>query len=342
MTGLSRAWAAWVAYWDEVEHPRSLALVRICLGITLVADFLVISRHHLVPALLGVVEGGGLSNAWNRPQIPLFYDLMPATEASAWVLYGLLLGSALSLTLGWFTRLSALILLFASAQFASVMPAADRGIDSLCRLVLAILVFAPSERWLSVDAWLAHGSVWGDGAPAPSWGRKLLVAQLVLMYFSAGILKSGVSWWPWGGAAALYYALQDPAVAAADFGFARHVPAFQLTQLGTLATLAYQWTYPVVLLLMWWRRNPGRGGWVAALANRWRLELVWIVTGGLFHLILAATMTLGIFPWAMLALYPAWFSGEDWRSAGVTVRNLALGWSASRDRARILASVPDT
>jgi hypothetical protein len=76
--------------------------------------------------------------------------------------------------------------------------------------------------------------------------------------------------------------------------------------------MLYQLSYPIVLLLFWWRRHPERGGRIADFARRTHLEWLWIATGGVFHLSLAMTMNLGIFPWAMLALYPAWLTPDRW------------------------------
>jgi hypothetical protein len=42
------------------------------------------------------------------------------------------------------------------------------------------------------------------------------------------------------------------------------------------------------------------------------LEYVWLSLGVVFHLALALTTELGIFPWAMLALYPAWLHPDEW------------------------------
>ncbi len=306
-------WARWVAFWDEREPPRSLALARILLGLCFVYDFFHIWNMGLVVPLFGVAEVGGLSDALMRDEIPLYYRFAPGTVGAAQALHAAMALSAVSLMFGFFTRTSALVLLLAWSQFALVMPYADRGIDTLCRLVLTVLVFARSGDWLSVDAFVRTGSFWGDGAPIPAWPRRLLVLQLVLMYFSAGILKTGLTWWPMGHYAALYFALQDPAVAAWDFSYVRGQPFFLFVQLGAAGTMVYQWTYPLVLVLMYWRRHPGVGGRVAAFCNRYRLEFLWIGVGGLFHLILAFTMNLGIFPWAMLALYPVWLHPDEWR-----------------------------
>lgn len=318
---LHRLWRAWVALWDGLEHPRSLGLVRICLGLVILWDFLEIARLDLVVALFSGQEAGGLSDAATRGDPPWWVDLFGATEASGRLLHGILVGSALSFVLGFFTRMSAVVLVFAWAQFALVLPAADRGIDTLCRDVLLIFWLARSGDWLSLDALWKTGSVWGDGSPIPAWPRRLLMLQIVAMYFLAGIQKGGIHWWPMGHYAALYFILQDPAIARFDFSWLKDAPWFQLTQLGTITTLLFQDTYPIVLLFRWakaWPPGPGDGERVARI-KRWLLrygwlEWLWIFTGAVFHVLLAVTTELGIFPYAMLALYPAWLHPDEWKA----------------------------
>ncbi len=133
------------------------------------------------------------------------------------------------------------------------------------------------------------------------------------MYWLAGLQKVGVHWWPPGHYAALYFILLDPAIARHDFTVLPVMPFFRLTQLGALVTILFQDTYPIVLLLRYLRATPERGGRLRAWLARvpW-LEWIWIGLGAAFHLILAFTTELGIFPWAMLALYPAWVHPDDW------------------------------
>jgi vitamin K-dependent gamma-carboxylase len=309
---LRSAWVGWEAYWDERELPTAMALVRILLGVCLVYDFVHIWALDLVTPLYGVAAVGGMSDALLRDDVAWWYRVFPGTLWAARLHHAVMLLASLGILSGAFLRLSVVALLVSWAQFVSVLPYSDRGIDTLVRLVLCILLFSPASRTLSFDAWVRTGSFLGDGRPEPAWARRLLIGQIVLMYFGAGTQKVGLTWWPMGHWAALYFALQDPAVAAWDFSYLRQQPFFFLTQVGTVVTMVKQWTYPVVLLMFWWKRNPGRGGRVAAFATRWNVEWLWIGLGFVFHVILGFTMNLGIFPWAMLALYPVWVPPEQW------------------------------
>jgi hypothetical protein len=311
---LARAWRSWVALWSGEEHPRTLAVVRVLLGVVILWDFLEIARLGLVVPLFGPVAAGGWSDAVTRSDVPWIYDLLPATEAVARAHHGVVVASALTFTLGLVSRTSALVLLLSWAQFSQILPASDRGIDTLCRDVLCVFVFARSGEWLGLDAWIRTGHPLGDDTPVARWPRRLLVLQLVAMYFLAGIQKTGIHWYPMGHLSALYFILQDPAIARYDFRWLAEQPWFFFTQVGTATTILFQDTYPLVLLFRWWRRHPDRGGRAARIARTLGLEWWWIGVGAFFHAALAATTELGIFPWAMLALYPSWIHPDELKS----------------------------
>jgi hypothetical protein len=308
--------------WSGEEHPRTLGFVRALLGIVILWDFLEIARLGLVLPLFGPDEAGGLSDALSRGDVPWLYDWLPPSEALARAHHGVVVAAAATFTLGLFSRTSALVLLLTWALFTDILPASDRGIDTLCRDVLCVYVFARGGEWLGFDAWIRTGSPLGDGTRVASWPRRLLILQLVAMYFLAGVQKTGIHWYPMGHFTALYFILQDPAIARYDFRWLADQPWFFLTQVGTATTILFQDTYPLVLLFRWWRRNPERGGRIARFARRWGLEWWWIGTGAFFHAALAVTTELGIFPWAMLALYPSWLHPDE------------LGWLLGKLRRR--------
>lgn len=306
-----RWWARWVAFWDQRETPWSLAIVRILLGMVVLADLFTIWRLDLVLALFGVGAVGGLSDANVRQDIPWFYAVFPPTEASAWILWGAMTALALTFTVGFFTRTSAFALMILWAQQALVLPGSDRGIDALCRNVLCIFAFSFAGEALGLDGlWRRRRGA--AHALIPAWPRYLLVLQLVVMYFMAGVQKVGLEWTPMGQFAALFVILQDPAIAAQEFSWLYFQPWYFSTQVATAVTVVWQWTYPVVLLWYWYEHGPVRPGRIRAAVRRWHFKWIWVVVGAIFHVILAVTMELGIFPWAMMAIYPAFIHPDEW------------------------------
>ncbi len=318
---MSRAWRTWVAMWDLREHPRSMALIRVTLGLVVLWDLLQVGRLGLVEPLMGTAEAGGLSLTLRTPSPAPWAQLLPASPAAAWALYGGLVGSALLFTVGVMARPAMVLFALLSAQWEWMLPPASRGIESLIRIVLLILACSGSDRWLSVDAWRRTGSPWGDGAPVPAWPRHLVVVQLALMYFLAGVQKFGLDWSPAHGFSALYLILQDPMIANGDYRWVAAPPWYTLTQVGTAVTMAWEWSAPIVLLAYWYRFTADRPGRVRAWFNRWRIHWWWAAIGVGFHLAIAALLELGIFPAAMLCTYFAFVHPDELPSpAGLRAR----------------------
>lgn len=311
MTWLRGAWQTWVRIWDLKEHPRSMALIRVCLGLVMLWDLGAVARLGLVPALMGTEAAGGLSATFRSGAPALWAQLVPQQPGSAWALWVAMVAATVLFTVGLAARPAMVAFVLLSAQWEWQLPEASRGIESLIRIALLILAFSESDRWLSVRAWRETGSVWGEGRAVPAWPRHLMVVQLVLMYFLAGVQKFGLDWSPAHNFSALYLILQDPAIANARYDWLLDEPWLTVTRVGTAGTMAWEWAAPLLLLAYWYRFTPERPGRVRAFVLRWRLHLVWAAIGVVFHLGIALTMALGIFPFAMLACYFAFVHPDE-------------------------------
>lgn len=308
---MKRAWRTWVQMWDLREHPRSMALIRVAIGLVMLWDLLQVATLGLVDPLLGVEGAGGLSPTHRTPT-PAFWALWTEGMASApTLLYGGLVATTLLYTAGVLTRPAMVGFVLLSAQWEWMLPGASRGIESMIRIVLLILACSDSDRWLSLTAWWKTGSVWGDGQSVPAWPRHLIVAQLVLMYFLAGVQKFGLDWTPVGQFSALYLIVQDPSIANADYGWMASQPFYALTQLGTAVTVLWEWSTPVLIVAYWYRFTADRGGAVRDFFNRWRIHWWWAGIGVVFHVGIALLMELGIFPAAMLSFYFAFLHPDE-------------------------------
>ena len=314
-----RVWHRWVQVWNGQELPWPMALVRLLLGAAMLFDFLTFLPLGMVEVvMLPADQGGVLPSEWKVP--PPWWDWFGATPASAWGLYIGLLASSFLVMIGCFTRTAVVVLMLLSAQFAWMHGAGDRGIDTMMRNVLMILAFSGAGRGLSVDAWWRTGSLWGDGAFVPSWPRRLLLLQLVAMYFAAGVSKYAQQWWPWGGYTALWFIWNDwPVSAVAGQAWVDTTAALRFSQFATFITILWELTFPA-MLWMWWAWRRGRPAWV----RRLRPDLVYVALGAIFHLGIAVWLQLGIFPWAMLALYPAFLSGREWARIADAIRSKNL------------------
>jgi hypothetical protein len=308
-----------VKLFDEREKPTALALIRIFVALTLVYDLAVVGLLDLPIWLWAPIDQGGTSPT-ATPEAAWFYKVFSPTPDSAMGLYVALLVTSVTLGLGFFTRTSAIVFVLLSAQSSILNDAGDRGIDRAIRIVVLILAFSAAGRAYSVDARIATGRFRGDGALAPAWPRFLVLGQLVLMYTAAGLSKGATLWLPWGGHAALYVILNEPIYATMNFGFLEHPVLYFLTQVGTFSSRMWELLSPVVLLVAHYRRTPERPGRLRAFMLRYPIRGIYVAFGVAFHVLLVFTLKLGIFPFAMLAFFPAFFRPDEIERFGANVR----------------------
>ena len=206
---------------------------------------------------------------------PYSIDLGPNTGPIWWGLSFLSLALVAS---GLGGRWILLLAVFAYAQLGHFDWPGDRAIDRICRTVLLMFVFSDVGRAKVPD----HVAAWpGD----------LLRVLLVIVYVDAGLAKlpSRPSWLA-TELNPLYTVMTSPQVGRLDAAtFFPFQPLFAM--LGA-ATLVLELSSP---LLLFRRTAP-----------------YWALVGVVLHGGLAFTMNLGIFPFAMLALYPPLL--EPWRA----------------------------
>lgn len=320
MSWPARRWNAWVALWDHRERPTVLALVRILVGLALLSDLVWIGVYDIAPQIVGPREAGGLGRAAQADGAWL-WRFLPPTPDAARAVYAAWVAATVGLTVGALTPWSAAAAALLSANTAVLVPDADRGIDLLLRNALWILALSPCGRVASVDARWRTGSWWGDGSDAPAWPRHLLITQLVVMYAAAGVAKVGARWTPLAGSSALWVILQDPAVSR----LAPDPPAWLWwpSRVGTFVTLLWEWSAPLLIAVYLARHLGPRAGAFGRWVRRWRPEWAWAGVGVLFHLGIAVGLDLGVFPWAMLALYPVFLHPNDLGRAVARLRATA-------------------
>jgi Vitamin K-dependent gamma-carboxylase len=267
-------WRRWVELWDRREDAAALAFVRIFVGVVLALDYLDLARLGLVDA---VYVGFG---------VPYDGWLSPHTT------YVVALAASLALATGTLTRVACIVFVAASVQLSHMSPNAERGIDTILRIVVGILAFSQCHARWSVDAFVRRRLGTPLAHEVPAWPRYLLLLQLVWIYVSGAMNKGGAPWFPHGGFTALSNILADPHVARFDTA----LPMI-LTRIATAATMLFEFGAPLYLVAY------GRG-WER---TRW----AWISLGLAFHLGIAIGMRLGMFPWGMLALYPVLLRPEE-------------------------------
>ena len=135
-----------------------------------------------------------------------------------------------------------------------------------------------------------------------AWPEDLIKWILVMMYTSAGVSKlmQQPRWLSTEGVPVLYRIMTDPMAAWLDPVIAQ--PFYPLFRVGGWATIALEC---VAVLLMT------------------RLGRYWAILGAGMHLGIATFMNLGMFSWAMLALYPVLFA--PWLCRALDARAASRG-----------------
>jgi vitamin K-dependent gamma-carboxylase len=122
------------------------------------------------------------------------YLLAPVPDLSAPVLYFLyaaVIGAGLAVSAGWHYRLAAEVLCIGCLWVFLLDSTAYINHHYLFCLVAGLLLVVPAHRAASFDVWA------GRVAPAtsvPAWTRYLLLGQLGVVYFFAGLAKLNPDW----------------------------------------------------------------------------------------------------------------------------------------------------
>ncbi|MBX2810198.1 MAG: HTTM domain-containing protein [Myxococcales bacterium] len=218
---------------------------------------------------------------------PFFEWVHPLPPPAMWVvLWGSFI-AALGVCFGVLYRLCA-PLLFIGHTYLFLLAASHYLNHSYLISVLALIMsFLPAHRAISVDSWL-----WPSlrSSQLPRWPHMLLIFQVGIVYFFAGIAKLNTDW--------LFY--RQPIQRWLESA-ARHVPVGKDLVGSEAASYTIAWggcAYDLLAVpaLLW---PPTR-----FLAT---------VTTVAFHLSNTYLFNIGVFPWMMLAIMPVFFPAGWYR-----------------------------
>ena len=269
---MTQIWRRWTAYCDRQMDPRPLALVRILVPLMIVLDLLRLLQLGLVEVVFRPWEAGGLSTFTDSTALIDTWS----PEWGGIVAFGLTLVCMVFVGLGRFMRPAIVIGCLAYAQLGHLYPPGDRAIDRILRCTLLFLLFSQADEYW---AWNTKKRATRISA----WPAQGIRFMLVMIYMAAGISKIAQqpNWLAIDGMPVLYRIMTDPL--ASNMDPETWAWAFPLFRIGGWATIFLE--VGAFLILTRW--------------CRW-----WAIGGALMHLGIAATMTLGMFSWGMLALYP--------------------------------------
>ncbi|MDD7942281.1 HTTM domain-containing protein [Actinomycetospora lutea] len=268
----------WNRFWFAPQSTAPVELLRIVFG--MLATAWMISLTPVLGPFFGAVA------AVPKRELPTGgWTLLTLVHGTPliWVLWLSGLLGALSLIVGFRTRLAALLAFVTVLSVTREAPLAFNAGDGLIRLLALYVLLMPAGSAVSVDRWRADRHGWCSFPRRAPWALRLAQVQLSVIYLATVGEKSGGVLWQDGSAVS--YALR--------IGELNRVPvppflteSLLLSQLATYGTVA---TELAIAVLVWNR-----------VARPWVLAL-----GVLLHVSIEITLAVGFFGVAVITLYLA-------------------------------------
>jgi hypothetical protein len=281
---------AWQNFFFAPQSPIPIALFRIlygtCVSVTLIllhSDWLDWYGVHswVSLATMKTMEPGDRLN---------LFAIMPQNDRWIGAFFWVILGFAVLLTIGLFTRISSAVVFLGLASLQQRDPFITHGGDTFLRVTGFFLIFAPAGAALSFDPLIrVHRKVEKlEIAPRAPWAQRMIQFQLALVYVMS-------FWWKmkghaWLNGTALYYVTQLHEIQRIPLP--RWIQHPVVLKVGSWSTLVFELSMGV---LIWFRR--------------FRYPL--LLLGLLFHLCLESAFNLPMFEWDVLTAYVLFIDPAD-------------------------------
>ena len=273
----------WKEFWFTPTSPAPICLFRIFYGLSVVATGLL-----LAPDLINWFGNHPVISAqtvhdWENSEarFSLFF-LLPASNSLALAMLTALLISASCLTVGLFTRFSALVVFICLCSFDQRMACIMNSGDTILRHQALLLTFSEAGALFSIDRIRSRSKQpQSDQSLLFSpWAQRLIQLQIAGVYAQTFFSKLACPEWLDG--TALYYCsrLTDFSRLPSPILF-DHLWIYQVLCWLTLAIELALFT------LIWWRKT------------RYPVLLI----GTVFHLCIEVTMNIPVFEYIMIASY---------------------------------------
>ncbi|GAA4769657.1 HTTM domain-containing protein [Actinomycetospora chibensis] len=279
----TRARDGWDRFWFAPQSTAPVEVLRIVFGVVATAWML-----SLVPILDPFFGADGVITARQLPAGGWTLFSLTLGTPMVWVMWLAGLLAAVALTVGFRTRVAALVVFVVMMSVTRSAPLAFNAGDALLRIVAFYVLLMPAGSAVSADRWWAdRENMWSFPRRAP-WALRLAQIQLSVIYVSTVWEKAGGERWRDG--TAVSYAVRIGEVSRVP------VPSFvtdslMLTQLATYGTLAGELA---VGILVW---------------NRTARPYV-LAIGVLLHLSIELTLAVGFFSMTIVTLYLAFLPPE--------------------------------
>lgn len=304
------AWSSWQRFWFTVSPAYTLGLVRIVFGALVILWTLELKTNFDVR----FGSRGVVPTAYDRPWTWSVFDFFPSDNAllAGWVV---LLVAAIALTVGWQSRIAAIVVFVLIMSFERRNPWVFNAGDMLLRIEAIMIALAPCGAALSVDQWRRSGSFFSS-RDCKLWALRLMQVQVTIIYLSTVVAKLRGETWQ-NGTSVLYSLRQvDMLVLQTPEWLTNNLLIMNVIAWGTLVIEA------AIGVLVWNRR--------------WR---PWVLAAGvMLHLGISMTLEVGLFSAAIFVLYLAFVpssrvhAGAEWIQK--RLRRLSKHWRSPGDMRR--------
>lgn len=297
--------ASWNRFFFAPESPLPIAVFRIVYGALVAITLILLSPDWL--NWYGTHAWVSLATVHQSEpgtRINLF-SLLPQNDVVICAFLILVLISAISLSAGFMTRLSSVIVFLGLTSIHQRNLYIIHGGDMFLRVAGFFLMFAPAGAALSVDRILRLRRGQPDTAliPVRPWAQRMIQFELSLLYFAAFCWKAQGAPWVQGTALGYVYHLDE----LRRFPVPSFLTDPLMISLQTWGTLALEFSLGV---LIWFRDI--------------RYYLLAIAT--VFHIVIELTLNIPMFEWDVLAAYILFIDAADLERAGQWIREtLAVG-----------------
>lgn len=300
----NRASSLSLEFWLGQVDLRPLALFRIAFALFVAYDL-----FDLLPigttffSDVGVMPRASLLTQMARANRITLGDVLGAPEVF-YIYWAIALVLCLMLAAGYKTRIVAPLFYLFLAGINERLPELFDGSDSVIRLTLFWLCFAPSGNRYSVDALLAKVRGRPLSLTSMALPVRVIQGQIAWVYMCSALHKSGgLTWylksntgsgaWDWNNAA-LHYVLHLNHVFARPW--AQHIADYTLPMVvGTVFTIIFEFGFlPLAFCPVW---------------NKYTKALA-LVMGVMLHGGIALTVNVGLFSYLMPITYLVFFEPE--------------------------------
>jgi Vitamin K-dependent gamma-carboxylase len=281
---------AWNELFFEKKSPLPIALFRILYGSLVIATLALLWPDWLswygmhawvaLPTALKLEPGQRLN----------LFSIIPQSDAWVEALFWAALVSAISLTCGFFTRISSILVFVFLTSIQQRNLYITHGGDTFLRIAGFFLIFAPAGAALSLDRVIRirRGMELCTIQPRSPWAQRMIQLELSFLYLATFLIKIQGAPWLHGSALFYVYHLEELRRFPIPSWFFRPT----VLRLGTWSALLLEFSLGVLI-------------WVKEL----RYPL--LVLGLLFHLWLEYSLNIPLFQWDVLSAYVLFIEADD-------------------------------